>query len=1036
MVQAERGSSHRAIAWLLLGSGLAALVYQTAWQRLFRLVFGATTAASAAVLAVFLGGLGVGGVLLGKRAEQTERPLELYGNLELGVTLFAALSPLTVDLAARIYLALGVSGGGVWPTTVRLLVALLVMGPPAVLMGGTLPAAARAAESDDDRGRTRLALLYALNTGGAVIGALLGTFVLFEVLGTQLSLWFACGVNALVGVIARSLARRQPPAPIGPPADEPADTDEPRAPRLVYVAAGLVGFVFIALELVWYRVLAPLLGGSTYTFGLVLALALLGVGLGGALYARRDPDAAPDWRLLAWTLALEALAAGVPLALGDTLALYSALTRPLGVLGFGGSVLSWTLIAAIVVLPASIAAGYQFPVLMALIGRGRAAVAEHVGFAYAANTLGSVLGSLITGFWLIPHAGVVVTWRAVVIVLAVLAALGLARARRVAWPVVVALGLAVLAARSEGPGAVWRHSAVGAGRAGIPGGGSNDFLEWRRQREFEVAWVKDGLDSSVALGKSNGYAFLVNGKSDGSLLGDRATQVMSGLLAALLHPAPRHAFVVGLGTGSSAGWLAQVPGIERVDVAEIESAVLDVARASAPVNRDVLASPKVNVQIADGREWLRGTSERYDVIFSEPSNLYRAGVASLFTADFYRATERRLADGGIFAQWLQGYEIGVDTVLTVLASLKSVYPCVEIWETQTGDLLMLASREPRTYDVARITERVHQEPYATALMRAWYVDSAEGVFAHLIANEAVVARLVEQGGWDVATDDLNPIEFRVARTLGSSADAATQLRRLGPLLGATPSLTGGTLDAVRLRDLRPRAYLMNLVRPRADERLSPRAAAVIEGCEGDGRNVAAIWEQLPEAARAPSDPLERYVVALGRARKGDEGAATEAAALVAAGFAAEGHLVLGVLRHEQHRAPESVAALVQGAEALRDELLPLCNVPAGLAAELRSAVGADQTLARQAIAALSVGPFLVYAGERARVEALQNLALALGEPDTCVPALGEHLERPWWDEDFLVGRALCLRRAGHARAAAAEADVVRYRMNEGGQLNP
>ena len=205
--------STRTFALLLFGSGFAALIYQTAWQRMLRLVFGASSAASSAVLGIFLGGLGLGGFLLGRRAERSERPLLLYGNFELGVALTAALTPVLVDVCGWLYFRVGGSRslGSYGATCLRLLLATIVLGPSVVLMGGTLPAVARAAETDEDAGRGRLALLYAVNTAGAVAGALLATFILFEVLGTRLSLWAAAIINLLVAIVARALGRNVAP---------------------------------------------------------------------------------------------------------------------------------------------------------------------------------------------------------------------------------------------------------------------------------------------------------------------------------------------------------------------------------------------------------------------------------------------------------------------------------------------------------------------------------------------------------------------------------------------------------------------------------------------------------------------------------------------------------------------------------------------------------------------------------------------------------------------------------------------------------
>ena len=214
---------------MLFGSGLSALVYQTAWQRMLQLVFGASTAASAAVLGIFLGGLGLGGAWLSTRAERHPKPLFLYGNFELGVALAAAVSPLLVELAGIVYFRLGGSGTLGWfgATLVRLVLAVLVMGPAVVLMGGTLPAAARAVESDDDAARGRLASSTPSIPRAQWLAHLLGTFLLFELFGVRLSLWGACLINALVAILARGIGRGAEPVPVR----EPSFPSPPNATR-------------------------------------------------------------------------------------------------------------------------------------------------------------------------------------------------------------------------------------------------------------------------------------------------------------------------------------------------------------------------------------------------------------------------------------------------------------------------------------------------------------------------------------------------------------------------------------------------------------------------------------------------------------------------------------------------------------------------------------------------------------------------------------------------------------------------------------
>jgi spermidine synthase len=272
---------------LLFCSGLTALIYQTIWSRQFRLIFGSSTYATAAVLAVFMGGLGVGSLWLGKRADGKEKPLEFYGNLELAIAATAALSQPLLWIVGSVYVGLGGSAtlglGGA--SVVRLVLAAVVIGVPTFLMGGTLPAAARAIETGDDVRRRRVAVLYAANTAGAVAGALLSTFWMVETFGNRATLLMAALVNLFVGFMARAAARSEKPSAksaVHPRAD---GTGSPVPPQFVFAASALTGFAFLLMEMVWYRMLTPLLGGTTFMFGLVLAIALLGIGAGGAAYS-------------------------------------------------------------------------------------------------------------------------------------------------------------------------------------------------------------------------------------------------------------------------------------------------------------------------------------------------------------------------------------------------------------------------------------------------------------------------------------------------------------------------------------------------------------------------------------------------------------------------------------------------------------------------------------------------------------------------------------------------------------------------------
>jgi spermidine synthase len=804
------------VAGLLFFSGACALIYQTAWMRQFRLIFGASTFATAAVLAVFMGGLGLGSLLLGKRADRAASPLALYARLELAIAISAAISPALLWLAAKIYWSLGGSPalGLAGASAVRLILSLLVLGIPTFLMGGTLPAAARAIQGEDDSGRRGVALLYGLNTLGAVAGTLLSTFVLLEHLGNRQTLFAAVAVNLLVALLAMQM--RAAPATL---ATEPSEgtTSTLVPPRAVYAAAAIAGFAFLLMELVWYRMLSPLLGGTTYMFGLILAVALLGIGLGGAAYALLRGNVRATPAAFAVTCALEALAIGIPFALGDRLATLTLALSDHSVLGLAASVVSWTLVTLIVVFPAAFVSGVQFPLLVALLGRGRSGVGREVGAAYAWNTAGAIAGSLAGGFGLMPLLSAPGCWQLAVMLLAVLAmgalffapnrasgfglqggtaaSLVSPDARRPA-PVTLLAALAsllaVLCLTATGPTAVWRHSGIGAGRA-TRMTSYNAVADWMRWNKRRLVWDADGRESGVALTVAVEPSFIVNGKSDGSARSDAGTQVMCGLVAAAFHGHPSRALVVGLGTGSSAGWLAAIDGMQRVDVVELEPVVLDVARALAPFNHDAMRNPRIRITIADAREVLLTSRQTYDIIASEPSNPFRAGIASLFTREFYEAAEGRLAPHGLFTQWVQTYDVDPETMRTIYATLTSVFPNVHTWYTTTGDLLLVASNEPLRVDADAMRVLLAKEPYRSAIHGAWRTEGVDGFFTHFVANEEF-ARQAAQQAQSMNTDDRTVIEFGFARSVGVAGNLLPVMQQTANARGlARPLSVRGTL---------------------------------------------------------------------------------------------------------------------------------------------------------------------------------------------------------------------------------------------------
>ncbi|MEP6995240.1 MAG: fused MFS/spermidine synthase, partial [Acidobacteriota bacterium] len=780
--------------------------------------------------------------------------------------------------------------------------------------------------------------------------------------------------------------------------------------------------------------------GSTYTFGLILAVALAGIGFGAALYGRSRGKRPATLMALAATTTLEAVFVALPYALGDRIALFAIFSRSFGALGFWGYLFGWTEIACLVVLPASIIAGIQFPQLVALLGRGRKSVGEDVGLTYAWNTLGAIGGSLAGGFGLVPLLSATGAWKAVVILLAALSAWTLVLAirsqkswRRGALPL-TGIAASLLMIGFAGPTAVWRHTPIGAGRVQFTDASPNLIEAWQRDQRRGLAWDADGRESSVALVKTRGgVAFSVNGKVDGNSREDAATQVMGGLVGAALHPDMRRALVIGLGTGSTAGWLGSIPAIERVDVIELESAVLDVARDCATVNRNVLANPKVKITIGDARELLLTTRERYDVIFSEPSNPYRAGISSLFTREFYDAVRSRLSKDGIFIQWLQAYEVNAQTVRTIYATLGSAFPSVETFSGKKDDMLLVATVRPLRYPTETLRRRLSEEPYASAMNDAWRVTGLEGFLSHYVARDSLARAIVREEKGRINLDDRNLVEFAFARSLGSSLFQSDDLRALSEQRGENrPVLEGSDPDWV--------AVSWHKISALTEEGITTPVAGATEGdirrltahsafLAGNLGSVRGAWLAGPWQ---PVGPLEVTMIGEAMADGGD--ASTLAWVEQVRQFQpAEAGAILARYLWSQGKYAECYAATAAAFRRYREDPWPTTSVMDRLLAIATDLPSKNAELARP-VYELLTPPFAVAELEEGRLLTRLAVARYLGSSHVA-EALGELEPNFPWREELLEERARIYTEVGDRRAEQARRELEAFRSHAASPLS-
>lgn len=853
-------------------SGATGLIYELLWVRLLYQAFGSTIQSVTTVVAAYMGGLGLGAWLLGRYADRHQKPAALYGWLEIAIGLFGIVSPLVLALAHGAYIATAgaLELGGVASLTLRFFLAALVLLIPTTLMGGTLPALTRAFMGvERDRLKSSLSRLYSLNTLGAVVGTALAGFFLIEHLGIRVSLWGTAAINLLLGVAALALARRSEPSISPSTGTGPRFPDAVRNVALVLLA--VTAFASLLDEIAWTRVLVMLVGASTYAFSLVLLVFLLGIGLGSALVARRG--AARPGTLADAAVAQGITGAGAALLLVFFSALPLYITAVFQHATFDATtrlLLLGLAVGAAVLIP-TIGMGLSFPILTDLAAPRDAARGADVGRAYALNTLGSIAGAVLTGFVFVVALGSKTTLRLGLVIngvaallLAVLAARGVREGsaehrslqRRVLIAGVlasVALGVAIGA-----PG--WSTRLIDLAptiyaRQPMDAATRRAFFAHRGQRQLAF---REGWNATVSVWEGlNGRTLRVNGKVDASDGPDMNTQIMLGLAPAAARPDAASALVIGFGSGVTTRVLADVPGMERVRVVEIEPAVLAMRDWFRAVNDSVLERKTVAAVVEDARSALQLRPDRFDLIVSEPSNPWVAGVATLYTPEFFRIVRSRLTEGGVFGQWVQLYQLPLPVVAGVVRNIRSVFPHVEVWFSSTLDLIVLASERPLHYERAWLERLVAPTTGVGALSWEWLgIDSAGDHFGRRLLGEAGAARLAARATL-VHRDDHPQLEFVAARRFLDQEwdahvfDSLVSLgRAAGDVPGTSPVLLARAMTVPRVSSIEL-AILEQAHRARPDDPVWTVRLAQARFAFGDTLYADSVLPRLLARSRHP-----------------------------------------------------------------------------------------------------------------------------------------------------------------------------------------
>ncbi len=757
---------HRALLGLFFLSGCAGLLYEVLWTRILSLSFGHTTWAVSTVLAVFMGGLALGSAWGGRLADRSPSPLRLYALMELALGLLCLAVPALLGWTGALFLALlpRLPDPLAVQAAFQALLAAPVLLAPTALMGATLPILVRALAAGPGGYARPLSLLYGINTLGAAAGAFLAGYLLLPRLGISAVNLLGVALNLAVGTAALALARGEARAPAPRPEESPSPEpfEESRGeggfpPALAAAGFALTGAAAMIFQVAWTRALTLVIGSSTYAFSAVLVAVLLGIAAGSLLLTRRGRP--PAWILpaLAGGMALSAwlLLFGFDLLPGLFLFLFRGFTGDHAFL-----LAIQFLVAAVVVLIPATCSGAFFPCLAASALRPDRPLGEQTGRFYATNTVGSIAGSLAAGFLLVPFAGA--RWT---LALGILLALGVAAAftlrlfpRRRAAIAVAAGGVAAAIILSPGwdirimSGGAFVHAPM--------------FLEeggsfYRRAADANILFFREGISSTVTVtspGTDELY-LMVNGKTDASTHPeDMSTQFRLAYFPLLLHPRPRRVAVVGLGSGITPGCAGMFREVKRIEVMEIEPAVVEAAALFGEYNLGILSDPRLRLRLGDARNLLQAGAGGWDVIISEPSNPWISGVSNLYSREFLTLGRERLADPGVFCLWIHSYGLAPDTFRLVVRTFREVFPRAALFRTSVGDVALVGMKgDPGLPVPSALSARLARNTEVVVPLVAAGLDPQELFTSSLLLGPEGLRRLAGPG--PVITDDHNRLEF-------------------------------------------------------------------------------------------------------------------------------------------------------------------------------------------------------------------------------------------------------------------------------------
>lgn len=1056
------------LAPLLFAAGACSAVSLAVLARELRQQLGGSSRIPFATAAVFCFCFGLGARWWSKRLETSNQPVRAYASLQLLVTLSIGPGLWLLSVTHSLYVGaieqLGLTSVGT--ASLRLCLLCMLLGLPAWLTGGTLPAVSRAVEPDGDVSHSGSAYALGWSLLGAAIGCAATGTALLARLGDSLSFVAACVGNGLVSVAAYALAARatasqrepMPETKLGRPARARASDRVDALRGLTLLCGALLGMVCAVVATVQARMLPPLLGDSLQANTLPLAIALGGCALGSLAYARNRRQAQASALGFALLCTLQAVSLAATYAWADVVAQWAALIRVQGSLGEAGLVLSWLQVAGLTLLAPAVLLGIQLPSLMSLMRRRQPHVTLEVGAVLSAFAVGVSLAALAAWSGWIYRVSLVESWRwsaglicCLGLVVGLLSAARSPRRRHGVWLPAGALFVGV-ALTATGPSAFARHGAIGAGA--VPPASietPNKLTHLVRRQRHAALWDTDGIEHTLGIARFDDLTYIVDGVPGGHVRRDAPTEVMAGLLGAALHPRQadsagrsgiRRALVLGLGDGTTAGWLARIPEIARVDVAEPEPALLELARLSNVINLGALDNPKLQIHTLDASTVLAAPGDSYDLIVASAPYAQASSLVATNTHEHYMQLRARLAPEGLFVQRVRAGHLDSGALRTVYATLLSAFPHVETWHGLRDDLLLVAALHPLRHDAERLRARLAAEPLAAALRVAWHTEGAEGFVSHFVANAAFARATARDGGVAHIGDKPWLDEARSNLSVSTLFGAAEQLIHAARTYGADrPQLVGGqSVDWARVAFEREAFSLLTrgVVSPSAtlSAEYSQRLAVLQSWAIGELSEALRQWNAL--FSRQPlivPHGVERVALAELIAHRGDSTSFVTIRRLINA----EPTLALAfeAVWLANHGAPEdSTERILLALHQYRDDPWPLPAAMGRSIQHLGDLHQTDRVFAASYLRALSM-PFAAYVNDEVRERTAMQMGLMLGPEDAaCLELLLPNEPHSLWTERALRYRLACYTAHGNALRARAQAELDRFTSTEPTELLP